>query len=82
MELQFEQNDVDEKIYFLNNVQNNINEVLKKLNDSNAKLSINNKKYNFQKYFIPTENVTEMSNMFRNCGKLKYAWVLLLILKM
>ena len=43
---------------------------------------INNKKYNFQKYFIPTENVTEMSNMFRNYGKLKYAWVLLLILKM
>ena len=52
MELQVEQNDVGEKIYFLNNVQNNINEVLKKLNDSNAKLYINNKKYNFQKYFI------------------------------
>jgi hypothetical protein len=40
MELQVEQNDVGEKIYFLNNVQNNINEVLKKLNDSNAKLYI------------------------------------------
>ena len=40
MELQVEQNDVGEKIYFLNNVQNNINEDLKKLNDSNAKLYI------------------------------------------
>ena len=52
MELQIEQNDVGEKIYFLNNVQNNTNEDLKQLNDSNVKLYINNKKYNFQKYFI------------------------------
>ena len=42
MELQIEQNDIEKKIYFLNNVQNNTNtnEDLKKLNDSNANETI------------------------------------------
>ena len=79
MELQIEQNDVNKEIYFLNNAQNNTNEDLKKLNDSNVKLYINDKKYNFQKYFIPTEagiysiflefktNIKDCSYLFSGC---------------
>ena len=58
MKLKIEKNDINKEIYFLNNTINNnvfnqnVN-YLKELNDSNTELYINNKKYKYQKYFIP-----------------------------
>ena len=58
MKLKIEKDDINKEIYFLNNTINNnvfnqnVN-YLKELNDSNTELYINNKKYKYQKYFIP-----------------------------
>ena len=44
---------IDKKIYFLNNYNENEEDHLKELNKNNTKLYINNKKYEYKKYFIP-----------------------------
>ena len=50
MVIKIEKEDINKKIYFLNNNDNSFKEI----NESNAELYINDKKENiFKKYFIP-----------------------------
>ena len=96
-----EKDDINEKIYFLDNTDDeitigfNLNEIsdddfkeikerhnhdfLKELNESNTELYINNKKYKYEKYFIPDKEgeynillkfnilMTDCSYMFYEC---------------
>ena len=58
-----QENDINKKVYFLDNSyglvyiddkeENHYHDFLKELNESNTELFINNKKYKFQKYFKP-----------------------------
>ena len=97
-------NDINKKIYFLDNTDGNIvvgvkedekskiglepikeehhHDFLKELNESNTELYINNKKYKFEKYFIPDKEgeyiillkfnilITDCSFMFHNCNSI------------
>ena len=89
MKLKIEEEDIKKKIYFLDNTckKNYINEKyqeynhdnLKELNESNTQLFINDKKYKFEKYFVPekignykiklkfNDNIKDCSFMFCNC---------------
>ena len=52
MVINIEVNDINKKIYFLDNYKDQNN--LKEINESNTEVYINNKKENvFKKYFIP-----------------------------
>ena len=84
-----QENDINKNIYFLDNSnglvyvndkdENHYHDFLKELNESNAELFINNKKYKYQKYFKPDKegvysiviklknNITDCSCMFCNC---------------
>ena len=75
--------DINKKIYFLEN--DNKNNDLKKLNDDNVDLFINNEKIKYQKYFIPKEEgnyliklkfknniITDCSYKFSHCFNLTY----------
>ena len=102
--VKIEKDDINEKIYFLDNTDGNIyvrlevneesekglNEIkefhqhdfLKELNESNTELYINNKKYKFEKYFIPEKEgeynillkinifMTDCSFMFYKCNNI------------
>ena len=69
--------DINEKIYFLNYKDKNLN--LEKLNDNETELYINNIKYEYRNYFIPEKegkyhiklkfniNLTDCSYMFYKC---------------
>ena len=83
--------DINKKIYFLDNIYQKIFEKhyehnnLKELNEYNTELYINNKKYEFKKYFIPNKEgeykinikfnnnlieLTDLSYMFVGCDKI------------
>ena len=101
-----EEDDIDKKIYFLDNTDGKIvvrlelneksqfglNEIkedhshdfLKELNESNTELYINNKKYKYNKYFIPDDEgeyhillkfhilMTDCSFMFYECNNITH----------
>ena len=78
--LKIENEDINKKIYFLNNTKehNNINEI----NEYNTIIYINNIEYQFNKYFIPKNEgiyeikiifyiyMTDCSYMFYDCNKI------------
>ena len=94
LKLNIRKEDVNTKIYFLDNTDEEVylakkgqreehhHDFLKELNESNVELYINNKKYNYQKYFIPEKQgiyeillifnimMTDCSYMFYKCYSL------------
>ena len=77
--------DVGEVIYFLENIhgkalkkyENYYHDFLKELNESNVELFINNKKYNFQRYFIPDKEgnydiLLKFNNLMSDCSFMFY----------
>ena len=64
LEILIEKDDINKKIYFLDNTDyideetkvNHFHDNLKELNKLNSELFINDKKYEFQKYFIPEKD--------------------------
>ena len=102
--VKIDKNDINKKIYFLDNTDGNIiaraelneklpfgldfieeehhHDFLKELNESNTELYINNKKYKYEKYFIPEKEgeynillkfnilMTDCSYMFSGCSNL------------
>ena len=79
--MNIEKEDINKKIYFLDNY-NNAHNNLKELNVLNTELYINNKKYEYEKYFIPEKegeydihirfknNLTDSSYMLAGCDKI------------
>ena len=78
--LDIEENNLNEDIYFLNNIEiGNNHPNLKELNENNVNLFINGVEHKFQKYFRPNEvgkysiilkfneNIKDCSFMFYNC---------------
>ena len=72
--------DINERIYFLDNTKKH--EYLKELNENNVKIYIDEKEYNYLKYFIPTKEgiytiriefniqMTNCSYMFYECDNI------------
>jgi len=88
--INIEKDEVNKEIYFLDNSPywnneylKNYHKKLKELNESNSEIIIDNKKYNFIKYFKPDKegehkiklkfnvNLTDCSNMFAGCKNIK-----------
>ena len=75
MKVEVDQRDIGKKIYFIGSSKNLKEKVkiLEDLNDSNVKLFINEEKYPYAKYFIPTKkglydiNI-EFANIIENCS--------------
>ena len=79
--LEIEKEDINKKIYFLDNAEKHDN--LKELNENNIKLYINKKEYKYTKCFKPGKegiyqikllifiDITNCSYIFFNCGKIK-----------
>ena len=79
--LKINKEDVDKKILILNDIDDNgnKNEEIEKLNNNDLELFINNKLYEFKKYFIPEKEgeynikinlkkkLKNLSNIFNNC---------------
>ena len=93
MKIEIGKYDVGENIYFLDNTDGKVyinettkeehhHDFLKELNESNVELYINNKKYKYEKYFIPEKEgdynillkinilMTDCSFMFGDCYNL------------
>ena len=81
MIVKVEEDDINKKIYFLDNYKDNNN--LKEINESNTELYINNKKENvFKKYFVPGKEgeyqiklkfnkiINDCSYLFAECNKI------------
>ena len=78
IEIKIDKDDIGKKIYFLDNYNENHNN-LKELNELNAKIYVDNKESEFKKYFRPKEkkiyniklkfnmNITDSSYMFAGC---------------
>jgi len=83
---------INKKIYFLYTInnsenkeksENNLNEPLSELNESNVKLYINDKEFKYMKYFIPQKEgiyiiklvfgieMKDCSHMFENCSHIE-----------
>ena len=90
--VKIEKEDINKQIYFLDNTNGDLyingnwekhyHDFLQELNDSNVELFINNKKYKYQKYFVPEKEgkyeiilkfniiLKDCSFMFYNCNNL------------